>query len=191
MAAAARTKAQRAKGAAKPRPTAKPAAKPRPSAKRAASAALVTGAAAERQLRTFLAKFEPRVRKTITACRAALRRRLPTAHELVWDNYNFFVIGWSPTGKPYDSPFSLAAAANGVGLSFLQGASMPDPEGILEGAGKQNRFVRLASAADLARPEVAALIDAAIARTKVPFAASGAGTLTVRSISAKQRARRR
>jgi len=172
----------------------KPKAKPRPAAgkdAKAASAAPVTGAAAERQLRTFIAKFEPKLQKTIRAVRAALRKRLPTANELVWDNYNFFVIGYSPSEKPYDSPFSMAAAANGVGLSFLQGASLPDPHGILQGEGKQNRFVRLESAATLDRPEVAAVIHAAISRAKVPFPASGRGRLIIRSISAKQRERRR
>ena len=158
---------------------------------RPASASLVTGAAAERQLKSFIAKFEPGLQRTIRAVRAALRRRLPAANELVWDNYNFFVIGYSPTEKPYDSPFSMAAAANGVGLAFLQGASLPDPHGILQGSGKQNRFVRLEGAATLARPEVAAVIAAAIARAKASFPARGRGRLIIRSISAKQRARRR
>jgi hypothetical protein len=29
-----------------------------------------------------------------------LRQRLPTANELVYDNYNFFVIGYSSTERP-------------------------------------------------------------------------------------------
>lgn len=176
--------------AAKPKAKSRRVPAKRAAGKAAAGGALVTGAEAERQLESFIAKFEPKLQRTIRAVRAALRRRLPTANELVWDNYNFFVIGYSPTERPYDSPFSMAAAANGVGLSFLQGASLPDPHRILEGSGKQNRFVRLESAATLARPEVAAVIDAAIARTKAPFPASGRGRLIIRSISAKQRARR-
>src|SRR5262249_39965890 len=125
------------------------------------------------------------------AARAALRKRLPTADEVVYDNYNFFVIGYSPSGKPLDSPFSIAAAANGVGIAFLQGSSLPDPHGILQGSGKLNRFVRLESTATLARPEVVAMIETAIARAKAPFRASGRGSVILRSISSKQRARRR
>lgn len=174
----------------------KPKAKGAPVKKRAkspaaASPSLVTGAAAERQLKAFIAKFEPKLQKTIREVRSALRRRVPTANELVWDNYNFFVIGYSPTEKPSDSPFSMAAAANGVGIAFLQGASLPDPHGVLQGSGKQNRFVRLESAGTLALPEVEALIGEAIARAKSPFPARGRGRLIIRSISAKQRARRR
>jgi len=152
--------------------------------------ALVTGAAAEVRVTRFIARFEPKTQKLIRDCRARLRRRLPGANELVWDNYNFFVIGYSPTERPYDSWLSLAAAANGVGLSFLRGASLPDPHGLLEGAGKQNRFVRLAAAGVLARPEVDALVAAAIAQG-LPLPARKKGQLILRSISAKQRPRRR
>jgi hypothetical protein len=40
----------------------------------------------EQQLKGFVAKFEPTVGKLIRACRAAMRRRFPTANELVYDN---------------------------------------------------------------------------------------------------------
>lgn len=144
-----------------------------------------------RRLASFIAKFEPKRQALIRSVRRALRRRLPTANELVWDNYNFFVIGYSPTERPSDSVVSLAAAANGVGLSFYRGASLPDPLGILLGSGAQNRFIRLPSASVLARPEVEDLIDAAVAQAKTPFPKRGRGRLVIRSVSAKQRPRRR
>ena len=119
-------------------------------------------ASPERRLAGYIAKFEPTMQARIRSVRRALRRRLPTANELVYDNYNFFVIGYSPTERPSDSVVSLAAASNGVGLSFYRGASLPDPHGILLGSGVQNRFIRLESASVLARPEVEALIAAAV-----------------------------
>jgi hypothetical protein len=115
----------------------------------------------------------------------------PALRELVFDNYNFFVIGFSPTERPSDTVVSLAAASNGVGLSFYRGASLRDPHGILLGSGVQNRFIRLPSASVLAQPEVEALIEAAVARTRVPFAPRGRGQLIIRSVSKKQRPRRR
>jgi hypothetical protein len=120
-----------------------------------------------------------------------MRKRVPTANELVYDNYNFFVIGYSATERPSDSILSIAAGANGVGLSFYWGATLPDPQGILLGEGSQNRFVRVESVETLSRPEVEALIAAAIAQGKVPLAVSGKGRLIIRSISAKQRPRRK
>jgi hypothetical protein len=60
---------------------------------------------------------------------------MPTANELVYDNYNFFVIGYCSTERPSDCIASIAAAANGVGLSFYRGVSLPDPHGLLLGSG--------------------------------------------------------
>jgi thiol-disulfide isomerase/thioredoxin len=83
----------------------------------------------EKQLQGFIDKFEPKRRALLRALRKALRKRLPTANELVWDNYNFFVIGYSATERPSDSIVSLVGGASGIGLSFYRGATLPDPEG--------------------------------------------------------------
>jgi hypothetical protein len=123
-------------------------------------------ASAAKQVDAFIAKFDPAMAKLIRSIRATLRKRFPTAIELVYDNYNFFVIGYSPTERPTDYIVSLAANSKGVGLSFNHGASLPDPKKILLGAGKQNRFIRLPNAAALAKPEVEALLKAAIADAK-------------------------
>jgi hypothetical protein len=150
-----------------------------------------TAADAAKQLDAFISKFDAKDQKLIRAVRTAVRKRLPTANELVWDNYNFFVVGYSPTERPSDSILSIAARANGVGLCFIYGAALPDPKKVLLGSGTQTRFIRLESAAVLARPEVEALIHAAIARAKTPFPSKGRGKLLIRSVSAKQRPRRR
>ncbi len=154
-------------------------------------AAHVEPGEAERQLKHFVDKFEPRHQKLIRAVRKALRARFPTAFELAYDNYNFFVIGYSPTERPSDAIVSIAAAANGIGLCFIRGASLSDPKKILLGSGKQTRFIRLESADVLARPEIEALLAAAIAQSKTPFPTKGRGTLIIRSVSVKQRARRK
>jgi hypothetical protein len=144
-----------------------------------------------KQLAGFVAKFDPATAKRIRECRAVIRTLLPTAVELVYDNYNFFVIGYSATERPSDCIVSIAAAANGVGLSFYHGASLPDPQRLLLGSGKQNRFVRLPTAQTLRSPGVLALINAAVARAEPPLPAGGAGHTVIKSVSAKQRPRRK
>ena len=139
----------------------------------------------------FLAKFDPTMARRIRACRAALRKRLPTAHELVYDNYNFFVIGYSPTERPSDAIVSIAARANGLGLCFIHGAKLPDPKKRLLGSGNQTRFIRVESARTLVDPDVEALVVAALAQAKTPLPARGRGTLIIRSVSAKQRPRQK
>jgi len=148
-------------------------------------------AAAEKQLKGFIDKFDAKTRAVIRASRRALRRRMPSANELVYDNYNFFVIGYCPTERPTDCVVSIAAAANGVGLSFYYGASLPDPHKLLLGSGRQNRFIRIPSAAVLNQPEVDALIGAALDQARAPMPAGGRGRLIIRSISEKQRPRRK
>jgi hypothetical protein len=57
-----------------------------------------TGSAeAEKQLKRLIDKFEPKHRALIREMRKILRRRMPSANELAYDNYNFFVLGYCPT----------------------------------------------------------------------------------------------
>ena len=156
--------------------------------KQVASQADATG---EQQLAVFIEKFDSKNAALIRSVRKVLRKRLPTANELVYDNYNFFVIGYCSTERPSDCILSIAAGANGVGLSFYYGAALPDPLGLLLGSGSQNRFIRIESAATLTRPGVEELIAAAIKQAERPLPASGKGKLVIRSISKKQRPRRK
>jgi hypothetical protein len=143
------------------------------------------------QLRSFIEKFEPQHQAIIRAARKKLRKRFPTATELVYDNYNFFVIGFGPNDRPSDCIVTIAAAANGVGLCFIQGASLPDPDKVLVGSGKQTRFVRLPSVGVLDQPAVQVLLSVAAERANTPLPTTGRGKLVIRSVSAKQRPRRK
>ena len=92
---------------------------------------------AESELAGFVAKFAPEMQRRIRDCRATMQRRFPDAVQLVYDNYNFLVIGFGPTRRPSDAIFSLAAYARGVNLCLLQrGPDLPDPTSILRGRGK-------------------------------------------------------
>src|SRR5258706_8047497 len=146
---------------------------------------------AEKKLAGFINKFDPKHRSLIRSVRKELRKRFPTANELAYDNYNFFVIGYGPTERPSDCIVSIAAAASGVGLCFIHGANLPDPNRILLGEGNQTRFIRLESASRLNRPEVKALFAASVAQSKTPLPASGPRKLIIRSVSKKQRPRRK
>jgi hypothetical protein len=143
----------------------------------------------ERQLAEFIAKFTPEMGKLIRAARAKMRAFTPQALELVYDNYNFFVIGYGPTEKAGDAIFSLAAQAKGISLCFLQGAKLPDPYRIMRGSGKVVRNIRLDSADALDDPKVRQLMDAALRRAKTPIRIDGRHQLIIKSVSAKQRPR--
>lgn len=144
----------------------------------------------EEQLAGFIAKFTPEMAKRIRAARAKMRKRIPQALELVYDNYNFFVIGYGPTEKAGDAIFSLAAQAKGLSLCFLQGAGLPDPNQLLRGSGNVVRNIRLETAETLDLPEVEELIGVALERAKTPLPAHGRHRLIIKSVSEKQRPRR-
>ena len=142
---------------------------------------------AESELAGFIAKFAPEMQCRIRGCRAKLEARFPDAVQMVYDNYNFLVIGFGPTRRASDAILSLAAHARGVNLCFLQrGPELPDPTSILRGSGKVVRTVALDSPDDLDRPDVGALIEVALGLAATPMDASDNGDLVIKSVSGKQ-----
>jgi hypothetical protein len=143
----------------------------------------------ERRLDEFIAKFTPEMGKLIRGARARMRGFIPQALELVYDNYNFFVIGYGPNEKAGDAIFSLAAQAKGLSLCFLQGATLPDPDRLLRGSGNVVRNIRVECAATLDDPKVLQLMHVALMCAKQPIPAGATHQLIIKSVSAKQRPR--
>jgi len=145
----------------------------------------------ESQLRSLIEKFDLKGQRLIRAVRSAVRKRLPTANELVYDYGTSLVIGYSPTDRGVESIVSTAARTDGVRLYFMHGPQLPDPKKLLMGSGKQTRFIRVEAARHLANPDVEALIEAAIERASVPLPSKGRGTLVIKSSAAMKRPRRK
>src|ERR1700687_3968949 len=124
-----------------------------------------------RQLAVFLARFSPEIVALAKTARAKLQQRLPGAVEMVYDNYNALVIGYSPTEHPSDAILSLVIFPKRVSVCFIQGKHLPDPDRVLQGNGNQVRFIRLdARAAILDTAPIKTLVSEAIAFGDIPFA---------------------
>lgn len=162
----------------------------RPAVPAKANKKSVPAASAEKQMASFIAKFAPAVAKQIRACRALLCKRFPTAIQIVYDNYNFFVIGFATTERTSDALFALASDSKGVNLHFFWGSKLADPQKLLQGSGSQNRFLRLPNPERLSDPHVIALLNAAAAQAKHPLPLTGRGVTIIKSISPKPRPRR-
>jgi hypothetical protein len=106
---------------------------------------------------------------------------LPTAHEVVYEYRDFFVISFSPSGHGYEGVFAIRGNESGVKLYFNQGKELPDPVKLLKGSGKQVRWVEVEGASTLTRPAVVSLIEAAIAHNSVPFESDGCGSVVIRA----------
>jgi len=108
----------------------------KPPAARSASSSSVSPA---KQVATFIAKFDPPIAKLARASRAALRKRLPTAVELVYDNYQALAMGLSTTERTSDCVATIAVFPKSVIPGFYWGSTLPSPTGLLKGGGNQQR----------------------------------------------------
>jgi hypothetical protein len=119
-----------------------------------------------------------------------MRKRLPGAVEMVYDNYNALVIGFCPGERPSEVIFSIALYPRWVNLFFAHGKSLRDPEKLLKGSGNRVRNIVLESAGTLDDPRVQDLLEEALERAAVPFDSAKKRKLMIRAIAAKQRPRR-
>ena len=146
---------------------------------------------ADAHVRELVARVAPGRERLIATMRRSLRKRLPTAHELVYEYKSWMVISFSPNENGYDGLLAIRADADSVDLYFNHGKEMPDPEKLLQGSAKLVRLIPIEGASTLTRPAVATLIEAAIARNRLPFARTGLGSVVIRSAAAKKPNRRR
>ncbi len=140
---------------------------------------------AEAQLRGLITQFAPSHRRLVGVLRRWLQKRLPTAHEVVYEYRDCFVISYSPSGHGYEGVFAIRASADGVRFYFNHGKGLPDPGKLLQGSASQVRWIPLAGASTLTRPAVVSLFAEALARNRVPFARTGRGPIVMRSVSPK------
>jgi hypothetical protein len=143
-----------------------------------------------RQLASFLVKFEPRVAASARTALSQLRKKLPGAVEIVYDNYNALAIGFGPSEKASEAIFSIAVYPRWVSLFFLQGAKLPDPDNVLQGSGTKVRHIVLRNPKIMEQAAVRKLMALALKSAKRPLDAKQRRRLIIKSISAKQRPRR-
>jgi hypothetical protein len=145
---------------------------------------------AEKQLAAFIAKFTPELAALAGRVLAKMRKRLPGAVEMVYDNTYALVIGFSPAERPSEAIFSIALYPRWINLFFLDGAVLPDPNGMLAGSGKRVRHIRLLDEKMLDAPGVKELMKDAVELAGASFKSGTAGKIVIRMVAEKQRPRR-
>lgn len=146
--------------------------------------------ATEARIDAFVAKYTPEIAAQLRDARRRLRAHFPRGVEMVFDNYNALVFGIGPTDQSRASFISIAGYPKWVTLFFLDGAGLHDPQGLLEGDGKQVRGIRLRAPADMDSPAVAALVAQAIAPHADALAAAAPLSTVIKAEVDKQRPRR-
>jgi hypothetical protein len=146
---------------------------------------------AQKQFESSLRKYQPSVAAEAKKSLAKLRKLIPNAIEMVYDNYNGLVVGFCPGMRPSEAIVSIAVMPEWVSLCFLQGAGLPDPEKRLEGSGNVARHIKMKKGAvTLDEPAVKTLIVEALVCAKVPIPVGQKRQFIIKSVSTKQRPRR-
>lgn len=108
------------------------------------------------ELIKFLRPYNRAIQKLALDLRALVLEEMAPCHENIYDAYSAVAMGYGPTDRLSDGIFHIAIYAKGVNLGFNHGAALADPAGILEGAGKQIRHIKIRTPSDLERSEVRA-----------------------------------
>lgn len=147
-------------------------------------------ATAQQQLDSFLKKYSPELEKLGRSAISHLRKRLPGAFCLVYDNYNALAVGFGPTAKPSALPISIAFYPRWATLFFMFGAALDDPDRLLEGKGARIRSVRLDGLGMLKSAAIDRLIAEAVLQAGWTLDPDSRGELVIKSVSERQRPRR-
>src|SRR5260370_12703532 len=114
------------------------------------------------QLDGFLDAYMREVAEIGRKALMKLRKRLTFAIEMVYDNYNALACGFGPSERVSDVIFSIAVYPKHVNFFFLQGATLPDPDGLFQGTGSRVRHIRLEDEKTLDRADVKAMMAMAM-----------------------------
>lgn len=94
------------------------------------------------------------------ALRLLIADVLPGVTEVAWEKQRIAGYGVGP--KKMSEQFCyIAPLKDHVNLGFYYGADLDDPNGLLEGTGKNLRHIKIRSKSELAKPEIRKLIQQA------------------------------
>ncbi len=140
------------------------------------------------QFSALLSRFSPEIVALVKRCLLKLRRAFPGSNQLVYEYSNSLVVAFGMSERGYEAIVAVAIFPRWVRLYFDK--SLPDPKGLLEGAGTKVRSVTLKAASDLDHKDIQALIKAAIKHSGVTFPRTGSTRMIIKSVAKKNRAKK-
>lgn len=136
------------------------------------------------QFAKLLSRFPPEIVALVKRSMPKLRRAFPGSIQLVYDYTNSVVVSFSMSERGYEGLVGIAIFPRGIRLYFDK--SLPDPKGLLEGAGSKLRSVTLNAASELDHGDIRDLIKAAIKHSGVKFPRTGSNRMVIKSGSKKK-----
>ena len=128
---------------------------------RAAAEAAAQVAALEADVDRLLSEHPPEIRAIERALRVTIRSAFPAAVEQV--DFGNKLIAFGRSMKMRGLLFAIIAHRDRVNLQLADGATLPDPDGLVEGTGKRIRHVKIRTVEAASSAPVVALIEAQLA----------------------------
>src|ERR1035438_786028 len=95
-----------------------------------------------KELIGFLKRFDPAIRELALDARELVLRVLAPSNESVLDVY-VLAMNYGLSERAKDQVVYIGVYTKHINLGFYRGARMHDPEGVLEGSGKQLRHIKI------------------------------------------------
>ncbi|AVP97978.1 hypothetical protein C7S18_12540 [Ahniella affigens] len=112
-----------------------------------------------------LESASPPMRALAEALMQQVLRLHPEPCIVAWPKQRIISFGFGPK-KMSEHYCYIGIQSKHINAGFYYGATLPDPESLLEGTGKYLRHVKVASAATLQQPSMTTLLTAAIAERR-------------------------
>ena len=109
-----------------------------------------------KEVNDLLSAYPADVQKIALGARELVLATIPGALEMV--DAPARVIGYGTSVNYKDMICTIILSKKGVKLGIVGGAALPDPNGLMEGAGKKHRYVVLNNPADLKKPGLKELL---------------------------------
>jgi len=114
----------------------------------------------------LLSRFDLKVGELALELRSLVLREAPGAIEKILDTYVLAFL-YTLTDRWSDGSFHIVVNAKHVNMGFSRGAELDDPDGLLEGTGKQIRHIKIRERQDLKLPHLRKFVRAAIKNAKL------------------------
>src|SRR5471030_2845025 len=107
----------------------------------------------------FMLPYPDKVKAAALWIREFVWDLYPETNELIYDNYNAVVFGWSLTDTTTDVFCSVAVFSGHLNFGFMWGVELPDPQKILVGNGSQYRYIKVKDRDDFPEEYIKQLLE--------------------------------
>jgi len=116
-----------------------------------------------KELLDLLTPYDREIQELAITLRQLVLEELAPCCEYILEVYIVSLL-YGPTHSPKDGICYIGVIRDHVNLGFVRGSDLADPQGILLGAGKQMRHIKISNMSELYRPAIRTYLQEACQR---------------------------